>query len=259
MAEPSLDGCFEKCKRAWEHFETFDAEARAWLHLRPYRISGQFEPKTNEYVFHVHLTAADPRLSVLVGEIIHNLRSSLEHLVGQLVLVNGKPLKAGRDGQGFPVLKKKPTKSFDEATRHKLSGVSGEARAEVEAVQFYKRGNAPKSDPLIVLDYLWNSDKHQSLLTTNVSTQIDMERTTFNLNADAGRKLSVTWRPLAGGEDGAEIARLTLDPQGPKPYVYMDAHVTLEVALRGGAPAIEALQLLCENVVGVLKRFERFF
>lgn len=260
MPEPSLDGSFEKCKRALEHLETFKAETRAWLQVQPYRIVGKFERETNEYVFHVGLPAAPVRFGVVAGEIIHSLRSALEHLVGQLVLANKQPLRTGPNGNGFPVLKEPPSEGFDKRTKGKLRGVCAEARAVVERVQPYRRKNDPRTDPLLILDQLWIEDKHRLLIGTRGSMiLLDVDSTRFEPNCDAGAIGIEKYMPFAGHEDGAEIARLTLAPKGADPYVYMDAHVTVEIALRGGAPAIETLQLLSEDVIRVLKRFERFF
>src|SRR5437879_6743083 len=75
-----------------------------------------------------------PRLSVLLGDCVHNLRSSLDHIVWQLVLANGR--SPGKHAQ-FPILDKPPKGIF---SPNDIRGVSEEARALIESVQPYQAG-----------------------------------------------------------------------------------------------------------------------
>lgn len=50
----SLDGCLEKCRRADEHLELFQAEADAFVASHPYGFPGTFLANGNEPVEGAH-------------------------------------------------------------------------------------------------------------------------------------------------------------------------------------------------------------
>ena len=98
--------------------------------------------------------------SIRIGEIVYNLRSSLDHLVWQLVLDNGeKPSRRN----AFPIIWEKS--DWENIAKHRLRNVSCENMKKIHALQPFGGGlwlpfnvNAFRE-----LDYLCNVDKHRHL------------------------------------------------------------------------------------------------
>lgn len=133
-------------------------ECSAYLDSRPYELVGRPQPEGEEgkglLVWKVH-RPPPLRLSVLLGDLLHNLRSSLDHIAWQLVLANG-----GTPGRGtsFPILLTK------KATLKIAGRISKQAAAVVEDLQPYNnKSGVPEIDPLHILGTLNNIDKHREI------------------------------------------------------------------------------------------------
>jgi hypothetical protein len=162
-----LAGVRAKLKRAKEHFGTLESEIKDWAkeqsHTHKFYIR-------RDGVWHVVTADAFPnpgiRLSIIAGDILHNVRSALDHLITQLVLRDGnEPTKRNE----FPICDT-PKKFFDEVKFRKKSPelgalygitVDGDAWAIIEGAQPY----AGISSDLTVIRRLSNMDKHRTLCT----------------------------------------------------------------------------------------------
>jgi hypothetical protein len=94
----------------------------------------------------------------LAGDIIHNLRSSLDHLANQLAWVG-----AGKEPSRlveFPIAKDATTYERDKA--RKVEGIRPEVIKVIDALEPYKNG---KGDVLWRIHELDNIDKHRTLFT----------------------------------------------------------------------------------------------
>jgi hypothetical protein len=101
-----LEGCRARVERAKEHFQDLRSEFAAFRELDPYGISSYANPATGEYVHLARVSQEPPvRWGVVAGEIVHHLRSALDHLAWQLVLDNGGTPKTGSQGTMFPILR----------------------------------------------------------------------------------------------------------------------------------------------------------
>lgn len=77
---PSWEGVKLKIDRAAEHLEVLHQEVEAYLDDRPYEVVSEPRPEGNPLLLckvHQHPPL---RLSILLGDFLHNLRSSLDHL-----------------------------------------------------------------------------------------------------------------------------------------------------------------------------------
>jgi hypothetical protein len=81
-----LDGCWAKIERANDNIGNLDNEIAAFVHPENYIIVRHVDHKAQECTFTARGQTIPLRFSVLIGEIIHHLRSSLDHLIWQLVL-----------------------------------------------------------------------------------------------------------------------------------------------------------------------------
>jgi hypothetical protein len=97
----------------------------------------------------------------MAGEIIHHLRSSLDHLICALVLQNN----VVNSRHGFPICSN--DERFNEArNRGKIEGLSAAAQAIVERLQPYRNAifrNTVSDHPLMILHEFNNTDKHRLL------------------------------------------------------------------------------------------------
>ena len=99
--------------------------------------------------------------SVIVGEILHNLRSALDHLVWQLVIANGET--PGRRNE-FPITE--DADKWEVAKERALKGVSNTCVAKIGALQPYTGGMGLRFDVsmLKTLKQLNEIEKHRHLV-----------------------------------------------------------------------------------------------
>lgn len=100
--------------------------------------------------------------SIRAGEFAYNLRSALDHLVWQLVEVNGEEPSRGNS---FPIYKDSPT---DKGIEIRLHGVSPRAKCYIKSVQPYQNDHASIGKGLQLLNDMCNIDKHRHLVMANV-------------------------------------------------------------------------------------------
>lgn len=103
-------------------------------------------------------------LGLILGDFVHNLRASLDHLVWQLVLANRRQPNSST---AFPIhlelgfLQDKA--AFFKRTKPAIGGCSPGARGVIESLQPYQKGNAFEAShhPLWMLHELDIIDKHR--------------------------------------------------------------------------------------------------
>jgi hypothetical protein len=178
-----LSGVLVKIDRAKAHLNDFDRRAERVEAACRKAIVRERDEQRSEYIFRFHrVPPVAPVLSAILGDAVHNLRVSLDHLAWQLVIADGgKP----DDKTTFPILDVPPTPNRYGRTRVQISpGVSKELGKILDEVQPYKRPK-PAHHELAVLHRLDISDKHRDLLVTVVGVEGvswfgENEPTTFN-------------------------------------------------------------------------------
>src|SRR5437667_1155830 len=137
MAKASLTGIDEKIKRSNEHIRNLDAEITTYLDGADHTLTAtvKYDASKGGHVrdWVVSGSKLPPRLSVIIGEVVHQLRSSLDHLVWQLVIANDTE-KTTNDLE-FPVLWE--SSKYPARARRKIKGVSSTAAKRIEALQPY--------------------------------------------------------------------------------------------------------------------------
>ena len=161
---PSLDGPYAKLDRAREHLDTLRRELDRAEAVNAYRAVEEFNSEERRHIWRLKVdSTVVERLSVVAGDVVHNLRSSLDHLVWQLILKAGRqPTKTAE----FPIYLSKsppPRECFDKAGRRKIHDVPDEAKDIIESVQPYHSAKPSESD-LWLLNELDNIDKHRTLI-----------------------------------------------------------------------------------------------
>jgi len=166
-AVTTADGSRAKVDRALELLLQLDDELHEYLDADPIALERQTQPDGETMVIALRVTQLPPiRLSLLVGEVTHQLRSALDHLAYALVTAAGNtPTRR----TAFPVLTKRP----DGGLRID-GGVTPAALAVIDSLQPYQ-SKTPAVHPLNVLTELWNIDKHRHLHLTalrSTNTQV---------------------------------------------------------------------------------------
>lgn len=181
----------KKLDRAKKHFRDLVGEINLFLtEPRPYEVSTKTDPNTGEVIYYVSAVASIPSpINLIVGDVLHNCRATLDHFAYQLVLVNnGTPTKS----TCFPI--------FDNATKY----ADGKARAvkgmRQDAIDYIDRTKPYEAGNTILweLHRLNNIDKHRILVTT--------------VTAYSGRSTQESdreeFRRIFGGDVPAKLARV---------------------------------------------------
>jgi hypothetical protein len=144
-------------QRAKKHIDRLEIELRAFHGTNPYTVRAEQIPESVALVFRVadvHDVPDD--VTGTAADAIHNIRSTLDQLVYQLVEVNGG--RPSRKRSAFPIADDADT--FETMARERLRGVSGNAVDAIRRFTPYKSGN----DTLWHLRELDDMDKHRKWL-----------------------------------------------------------------------------------------------
>jgi hypothetical protein len=128
-----LDGCRAKIERANENIKNLEAEIAAFVDPNNHSVVSHIDPVAKTCDF-VALGQQIPlRFSVLIGEIVHHLRSSLDHSIWALVLQRHETPSFKVQ---FPVCE--TAEEFETAKKRGIiQGISGCAQAIIERLQPY--------------------------------------------------------------------------------------------------------------------------
>jgi len=261
-----LDGIWAKIQRADEHIKNLNAEINALIGSDAYRLVG--EPDTDPRQCIVRAVGPEPplRLSVIVGEIVHQLRSSLDHLVCQLVRENKKSVNRAHQ---FPICD--TPKEFEAAcNRGRIKGISGSARSLIEARQPYRQSEDIKRNFLYVLREIDDADKHR-LLTLVIATTNSFQLGIGGGEPTAGKKgdpINIvgasppTSPPQRPTEQGTEVLRLYFGE--PEPDVKVAGKAVVEIMFGDLGPMTEqpviyVVQQLRDKTVRLLDAFRGEF
>ncbi|WP_298022524.1 hypothetical protein [uncultured Parasphingopyxis sp.] len=122
----------------------------------PPQIREHVDRTSGERVFTLAVEKTLPPLvEVLVGEIIHRLRTALDHLVAAFVRLNGKEPD---QLDAFPIARTK--RQHRQACVAKLAKIDIKGQSFLSGVNAFKSGN----EPIWLLAKIDNADKHDRLL-----------------------------------------------------------------------------------------------
>jgi hypothetical protein len=145
-----------KIERAKEHIGNLAAEIQAFWDSGPYEIVTDDDSEPEHIVYRVLLKGQPaPRLGAIAGDAVHNLRASLDLLIWQLVLANGKT--PDPDFAKFRIFKH-PNEVGPGLG--KIEGLPESAVDRIKAFRPYESGN----HLLYQLHRLDIADKHHVLL-----------------------------------------------------------------------------------------------
>ncbi len=229
---------------------------------KTYDYTREIDPQTGETVLYMHVLKRpkNPEWGLLIGDMAHNLRSALDHLVWQLVLLN--ETKPKRRNQ-FPIISvereywEAPEDRSESVRDRMLDGVAEEHRAFIDLVQPYNAGNEAGSTSLSHLSWLSNVDKHRVIHGALLLTA-EPSKDSFDISTPHPSGVSVDVKANWGNlQDGAEILRFSTDPPGA--YVNVKAEFPAYIAFGDKQFPASAFKFLFDWVSRYIRGFEPIF
>jgi hypothetical protein len=267
-----MAGCQEKLWRAHEHFDVLQEEiARLQtgeVQLATFRTERKPDTPGTLQTVVASVTEPDLRLATVLGDMIHNLRSSLDNLVFELAFL-------GMRGQKIPKRTAFPSsltrKDWHSARVQKvlLEGVLQKHRALLYQAQpcYRKRDSASdrarrrrKRNPAADLHHLWNEDKHRMVLPF-VLTPFQVEPTIgpfHHCRPDGEPTINIDFlgKPV---EVGTEVLTIPVRVIGDEPRMTVRLKTDGEISLRNGFPVLDAMMNIGNYVRAIIARFEPIF
>jgi hypothetical protein len=262
--------CRLKLQRAREHADAIKVLAEQLFRIeanQPVIAIREMGPK-DEYAIYVarmpELSDAFDRVSLVLGDAIHNLRSSLDHLVFQLAIAHTSGVLNDERGIRFPIAANQA--SFEKAAGRALKALSAAHITIIESFQPYHPYQARLQyseqmgghfHPLAKLQELSNRDKHRQALgvviPTNLGIAFDEEANSVAAIFGAAVRQR-TFSPNQPASFGREIARAIV------PNLQIStantAQLAVEFALDEGRPILITLERLAAFVDQIVEAFE---
>jgi hypothetical protein len=161
MANPFLKDSLAKIDRGQTQIEELNAEIGRFIDIRPYEIVSKYDPGRDEQVWSFRVTKNIPRvIPVIVGEVLHNLRSALDQMVCAIALQHSGKTK----DTYFPF--GTSASHFEAQLTEKGKQLPSDARDMIRAVKPYPGGN----DLLVAMHHLNRADKHINVAPVNLRT-----------------------------------------------------------------------------------------
>lgn len=166
---------------AGKQLDAFDREFDAFVEQHPFTTWTDIQREAKRIRILAKPSAAMPsHWPLLIGDIIHNTRSSLDYLIWELSMRAPKPPNETqiRDIQ-FPICMSHGEywgtgpKGKRSKRARRLRFVDSGARAIIDRLQPHHRGDHAKDHPLAVLNELANEGKHRKILLAILIADVD--------------------------------------------------------------------------------------
>lgn len=261
MSKPDfyLDGVLAKLNRADAHLEALKGEIPAFFDLDPYSFREKLDCRGGTYSLHIEVREQPPiQWSVLVGDIIHNIRSALDHLAWQLVLVSGgNPTRRTQ----FPIFLEEPVDGKPLARwKGMVAGINAPILENVRRVQPYTSGDKAHENGLAILNALSNEDKHR--LPVASVTAVARHRAPGERGLVKIRDIEFINEPMIAVErplkDGDKVIWANVRCTGPRPEIDVQGPISMHVAFRASSHhvPVQGLVEVFEHAQVVVGLFE---
>ncbi len=230
MIEP-FDGMIAKIDRSEKHLrDLYEALATdPCMATNVNLLSVENQPEGRLATCSVQAGYPAPDFGLYLGDAVHNLRSSLDHLIYQLAIAAGNPSVGDRTQ--FPIYAVDTPKNRKRIDRM-IKPISPDAQSRIKALQPYERRPLdPCVDPLWILSGLDNIDKHRLLLvaipkfaTLNLTIGIDETDHSVTVSDDN------IWNPLKHGTEPLRFRFMVpYDTTKPETEVNVKAQPTISI------------------------------
>lgn len=240
--EPSLDGAWEKYRRAGELLDDFLEEAE---HARA-AVAGtvvtrtRYDPDYPRWLVEVvEAPEVSLRLSSVAGDVIHNLRSALDFMVYELV---AKVTGSRWEKSQWPI-----ASTFEALYARKLNLqlqqelVNGGREDLWALIEYYQPASAVdelgsgediythmlRKRPLRVLQFLSNQDKHRLLIEPFFNIE-ELSPVTARCIRDCENPREIQLRFYTLRADAAPLIQFTADITGDEPGLTVDMELVPE-------------------------------
>lgn len=254
----------QKAERAKEQLRELDARLKSFLESGAYVVAADHDSKPGQILYRLACINPVPVLIAhLAGEVIHTLRSTLDHLAYQLLLkATPNASEKERKGMDFPFYD--PAKQTESEAFRKIQPLGIDVVEAIRSVKPYKGGN----QLLWALNVLDNINKHRTLLTVStVYAGVDFTEPFHALLEEVlgskrpflfAEKRLIAQTALSGyPADVGDIlfVGFPIDAERNK-YLKFPCTVTLsESEIHAGEPVLEALQSMSDLVDNLVSDF----
>ncbi|MEZ2345353.1 hypothetical protein [Microcoleus sp.] len=195
------------------------------------------------------------KISVIAGEIVHQLRSSLDHLLCALIYQAGH--SPGRTTQ-FPICTSR--ESYEEQVkRGRIKGVSPAAEKLIEQSQPFTNPT-PNETIINVVSTLNNWDKHNALVISAAAAQVGQ-----NIEiGGSGAEITAFANPEVIKFEGGNADYFYIQLAKPEPSITVKSSIDLKMAIEVNkdgkiAPLIEVMGQLIAGIEGTIELFKGEF
>jgi hypothetical protein len=181
-----------KIERAEKHIDEAELCLQVCLHdMKPYQLAFKDDPDNRESVLYVkRAQELPPILSLIIGDAVSNLYSSLDYLACELVAAK----ESISTRTAFPISERVPTTTNDKARYDgQVRGMGEDVKQIIKDMEPY-RG---RDNNLWTLHKLNNINKHRTLLTVAYGAAL--------VSPDG------KWESHVAPQEGAELLRVPLD------------------------------------------------
>jgi len=271
VAVDNFTDAFAKLKRANEHMQTLGTLLPKEGFVPPTRT--EYRPDEGLLVWVVEDGADLPsEIPLVLGDIVHNLRSSLDH--AWWTLASRKLGRAPNEQEAprlqFPI--RKPNGGFDHNSRVKEVGpkAAAIARDAQPPAQWSPHELGTEFDytphPLGALRYLSNIDKHRQLhVAFHTMSSVDVSEPPFTVLSDCiidpVHQANGTHVYLPGIDfqlsAGTDLVGLRVVPKGPQPSAHWPYVVNATVAIEPRWKVRPLVGSMFDDVAGVVASFSQ--
>jgi hypothetical protein len=244
LMPPDFSGITEKLKRTNEHIHNLQGEINAFFQAGKYPVMPEDDREALlEAIAYFKKLVIPLRFTVLAGEIIHQLRSSLDHVAWQF---SSETYRRDHERKiEFPIFEVRPSdKDSTKRYEGKIKGITDtRILSLIEALQPYNASD-PADCPLFILHKMDVIYKHRELILC------------------LGTGARVIPAALVAGLDTDAIARLSSDQRAMlamelKPYGKLVPDISFrEFGRRTIQPVVPALLQLYNYIIQLMNRFD---
>jgi hypothetical protein len=176
-------GIAEKLKRSEQNIINLKAEIDGFIQSGKFPIIPHANAEEWSEAKTYHRDKPIPlRFSVLAGEVVHHLRSCLDHIIWHFADASGRatPIE-------FPIFKAEPTKQKEiDRYKGKVKGITNaNVLSLIEEMQPYKVGANLGNHALLIIHDMDRFDKHRELVIVRSSVEVDFSAATDEIRRKA--------------------------------------------------------------------------
>jgi len=247
-----IDGIRLKIERAKKHIRDLDHRIEIFGESKPYTIGAK--PHTVPEIKHTTLYVASVStipddFALIIGDAIHNLRSSLDHLVWQLVEAGGG---TPNERTAFPICfgAKGPQQYASAIGSGEIKAMPPDAEKALRAIQPY----VTSDDTLWHLHDLDRIDKHRLIIAVGTAL-LDWH---VSVSEDLTIPFPTTPRHLIAGYEIVNIPTATYERTGHQNFKLGIDIAFGESEIVAGKPVLETVNYMAQFVGSIVASFECF-